>query len=169
MPWVIRRKGNGGRINELEVDKRIYTQFVFSDAGPVREPRSPEGKGVSTVAVRTVLAALASRCGDSRLTCWPSIKRIAADTGMTTDTVMLALRAARKQGWVKWQDAPEKAGRRARGGRQPHKYRLLLPPLADCRAKRVMKRYVGHHWETRLNHKDIDRQHTTESDEASCD
>ncbi len=148
MPWVIRKALPYHRFEDIAVDKRIYTQFVYSDCGPIGLAKDAQYKGVSTVAIRAVVTAIASRCKDDDLMAWPSIERIAADTGLVKDTVRLALRAARIQGWVRQELLRPRQVKRSIGGKRPFLYRLCLPDFDLRRARTVMRNYSSHEWRT---------------------
>lgn len=71
MPWVVRKRLPHHRTDDIAVDKRIFTQFVYSDCGPTGMAKDDTHKGVSTVAVRAVVTAIASRCKDEDLVAFP--------------------------------------------------------------------------------------------------
>ncbi len=150
MPWVIERKW-GKRKDLVFVGKGIYTQFIWSQCGPIGRLRTPERVGVRVSAVRSVLAALASRCGKDDLCCWPSIRLIAKDTGYSTNTVMEALAAAETQGWIDIRPLASHRTTRRIGGERPHEYHLLLPNFDLKQARQTFRGYTGHYWETRAN------------------
>jgi hypothetical protein len=166
MPYVVERLV-GGKRKCLTVGKGIYTQFLLSDCGPIGRPRSETQKGVSTSAVRLVLAALASRCRKVDLLCWPSLRTIAKDTGYATNTVMEALSAASDQGWVKIETLPKWRMERSCGRARPHQYTLLLPKLDQSKARKIIRGYVRVHWDTRMSASD--NQRLTQFDNALSD
>lgn len=165
MPWVIHTAW-GKKHADIVVGKGIFTQFVYSQCGPTKRPKSGERKGVSAVVIRGVLSSLASRCGDDNLCCWPSVRRIAEDTVLTTNTVMGALSAAEAQGWVQIRPLAKHRATRRVGGERPHEYHLMLPTFDLRKARTVIRSYVTHDWDSRIVARNT---RLTESDNALSD
>ena len=149
VPWIIEKKW-GDKTSSLTVTKSIYEQFIVSPCGPVARPRSSTRKGVNKSTVRFVMVTLASRCGRPDLCCWPSLRLIASDTGYSTGTVREALDAAERQGWIQVRPLAKHRTTRKIGGKRPHEYHLMLPKLDVAKARKVVRGYVGHHWDTRV-------------------
>jgi len=166
VPWIIKRKW-GKRETCVPVGKGIFIQFLLSACGPEGRSRCGSHKGVSKSAVRFVLSALASRCSQTNLVCWPSIRMIAEDTGYTTNTDMEALDAASDQGWIRIGLLPPSKKRRPTGGAAPHQYQLMLPTFPRNDARRIIPGYVSHWWDTRITAST--EQRLAQSDNALSD
>lgn len=73
---------------------------------------------------KLVLLALANRAND-RAECWPSMKAIAIDCGMSRHTVLRSIARLKKLGLISFED------RTTYRGKSSHLYRLLMDPPCD--------------------------------------
>lgn len=73
---------------------------------------------------KSVLFALASRCGPGKAAAWPSVPRLADDSGLSVRTTQRVLRKLAQAGWLRVQF--NKHGKK----NAPNNY-FLTPPLSS--------------------------------------
>jgi len=155
MPWAYQHDPSRDGETVGVITNLRFISLVLSDCGPVGlkvavgKGAKRKLKGVRTTAVRLVLCALARRSHYTRLNSFPTIETISTDTGLDKNTVMLAIRSSKRQGWVEVQTGPHANRRRKSGHRAPHRYQLTLPKVIQGNVNKVLPGYRNHYWEPR--------------------
>ena len=142
MPLVYEYVSESGELSKGVITNLRYINVLVSDCGPVGQPATAERKGVSAKIVRLVLCALARRAKKTSLVCYPSIETISTDTATDKNTVLLALRAAEQQGWLRIQQGRHK--KRKHHHRPPNQYELVLPATLRGDVHKLFRGYIRH-------------------------